>query len=60
VPRGFEDAVGIEIYHCFFESYHASGVQDSAGKEPRIAMIKATGFKELSIYNYHECKASHV
>jgi hypothetical protein len=32
-----------------------SGVQDSAGKDPRIAMIKAIGFKELSVSNYHEC-----
>ncbi len=32
-----------------------SGVQDSAGKDPRIAMIKAIGFKALSVSNYHEC-----
>mmetsp|Transcript_52916 Transcript_52916/g.67853 ORF Transcript_52916/g.67853 Transcript_52916/m.67853 type:complete len:293 (-) Transcript_52916:38-916(-) len=53
---GWEDAEGVEIIHCFFESYHASGVQDSAGKDPRIAMTRAIGFKAESLYNYHECK----
>ena len=24
-PTGFEDAEGIEIFHCFFVAYHASG-----------------------------------
>ena len=47
--------MGVEVIHCFFERYHASGVQDSAGKDPRIAMIKATGFKQLSLYDYHGC-----
>lgn len=28
-PNGFEDAEGIEIIHCFFVSYHGSGVQVS-------------------------------
>jgi hypothetical protein len=26
---GFVDSVGLAIVHCFFPSYHASGVQDS-------------------------------
>lgn len=25
VPPGYEDAEGIEIFHCFFVAYHASG-----------------------------------
>ena len=24
-PTGYEDAEGIEIIHCFFVAYHASG-----------------------------------
>lgn len=31
------------------------GVQDSAGKDPRIAMIIAIGFKMLSVSNYYQC-----
>jgi hypothetical protein len=46
----------IEIIHCFFESAHASGVQDSAGKDPRIKMTKLIGFKDLSVYSYHHCQ----
>ena len=46
-------------YHTHFADISLcgliSGVQDSAGKDPRIAMIKAIGFKELSVSNYHEC-----
>jgi len=55
VPAGFEDAQGVEIFNCFFESYHASGCQDNAGKGPRIAMIAEIGFKQQSIYDYHQC-----
>jgi hypothetical protein len=25
VPAGFEDAEEIEVFHCFFVAYHASG-----------------------------------
>ena len=46
---------GIEIIHNFFEAHHASGVQDSAGKDPRIAMIRDIGFKQYSIYSFEEC-----
>ena len=53
---GFEDSEGIEIFHRFFEAYHASGVQDTAGKDPRIGMRRDAGFKKESIYNYHECQ----
>jgi len=44
--------------HCFFESYHASGVQDSVGKDARLAMIRSIGFKLISIYDYRECMVS--
>ena len=47
--------LGIEIFHCFFESYHASGLQDSVGKDARLGMLKQIGFKKISIYNYKEC-----
>jgi hypothetical protein len=55
---GFEYCEGVEIVHCFFEAHHASGVQDTAGKDPRLAMIRDIGFKQLSIYNYIECWVS--
>ena len=55
VPPGYEDAEGISIVHCFFESYHASGVQDSVGKDARLAMIRSISFKQGSIYDFHEC-----
>jgi hypothetical protein len=48
----------VEIYHSFFESHHASGVQDSVGKDPRIAMTKAIGFSDTALYNYMECNVS--
>ena len=55
VPPGYEDAEGINVVHTFFESYHASGVQDSVGKDARLAMIRCIGFKQESIYDYHAC-----
>jgi hypothetical protein len=55
VPPGFEYAQGIEIIHCRFQAYHASGCQDNAGKEPRIAMIREIGFRARSLYDYHDC-----
>ena len=39
----------------FFEAHHASGVQDSAGKDPRLAMIRDIGFKQYSIYSFEDC-----
>lgn len=60
VPGGFEYAMGIEIFHCFFVAYHASGVQDSAGKDPRIMMYLLISFKWLSVANYHQCLVSSV
>jgi|AntAceMinimDraft_11_1070367.scaffolds.fasta_scaffold36753_3 hypothetical protein len=60
VPPGYEDAEGINIVHCFFESYHASGVQDSVGKDARLAMIRDIGFKLISIYDYHECMVRFI
>jgi hypothetical protein len=52
---GFEDSCGIEIRHCFFEAYHACGVQDAAGKAARYPLIQQIGFGNVSVYNYHEC-----
>jgi hypothetical protein len=48
----------IELMHCFFESNHASGVQDSAGKDPRIAMTDDMGLHRASFSNAHECYVS--
>jgi hypothetical protein len=47
--------MGIEVFHCFFESHHASGCQDNAGKGPRIAMMRLIGFKNQSLYDYDAC-----
>jgi hypothetical protein len=57
---GYEDCEGIEICHSFFEPHLAAGVQDAAGKDARIPMIKAIGFKNTSIYNYEQCYAWSV
>ena len=42
VPPGYEDAEGTSVVHTFFESYpwsyHASGVQDSVGKDARYRL----------------------
>ena len=46
---------GVEVIHSFFASHHASGVQDSAGKDARLAMIREIGFVKESIYDYHQC-----
>lgn len=40
----------VEIYHCFFESHHASGVKD-----PRIAMIKQIGYVAIQLHIYWDC-----
>ena len=55
VPPGYEDAEGINIVHSFFESYYASGVQDSVGKDAGHAMARDIAFKRISIYDFHEC-----
>ena len=52
---GSEYSEGIEIVHCFFEHDHASGVQDSVGKDARVPLLRLIGFKEASIYDYHQC-----
>ena len=51
---GFEDSEQVEIRHCFFEAYHACGVQDAAGKAARLPIMQQIGFKH-SIYNYNAC-----
>lgn len=50
--------MGISVIHSFFEAYHASGIQDSVGKDPRIAMARQIGFKSISLYSYHDCYVS--
>lgn len=52
--------MGMEIFHSFFAPHHASGVQDSAGKDPRIMMIRDIGFKKESLYNYVACLVSSL
>jgi hypothetical protein len=54
-PPGYEDADETEIIHCFFEHDHASGVQDSAGKDARFPILTQLGFKSTAVYNYNEC-----
>lgn len=56
----FTEFFNIEIWHCFFESHHASGVQDSVGKDPRIAMHKAIAFKDCDLYSYVACYVSAI
>jgi hypothetical protein len=56
--EGFEYCEDVEIIHSFFEAHHASGVQDSAGKDPRLAMIRDIGFKQYSIYDFSKCLVS--
>ena len=44
------------LHHHFYESHHASGPQDNAGKDPRRAMDRAiTHEKANTIYDYHKC-----
>lgn len=44
----------IEVTHNHFESHHASGPQDNAGKDPRKAMDRAIQHrKSETIYDYH-------
>ena len=54
-PLGYEDAEGIEIIHCFFEHDHASGVQDSVGKDARFPLLTQFGFKSTAVHDYHQC-----
>ena len=41
------------IVHCVLP-----GVQDSVGKDPRIAMKREMGFKVLSVSDFSECYVS--
>jgi hypothetical protein len=55
VPPGYEDAEAIEILYCFFEHDHASGVQDSVGKDARYPLLTQLGFKSIAVHEYHQC-----
>lgn len=35
-------------------------MQDSVGKDPRIAMYKAIGFKDCDLYSYVQCYVSAI
>lgn len=52
--EGMADAEGLDVVHSFFESHHASGVQDSAGKDPRVAMMNEMGQHKASFSDAHE------
>jgi hypothetical protein len=56
----FTKKTEIELFHCFFEHDHASGVQDGAGKTPRAALTEAFKHKKTSLNNYYECYVSFV
>ena len=44
----------IAVHHNHYESHHASGPQDNAGKDPRKAMDRAILHKKSeTIYDYH-------
>ena len=46
----------LEVHHYMYESHHASGPQDNAGKDPRRAMEAAIHHeKTATIYDYHRC-----
>ena len=60
IPSGTQGesgtGMGVEIWHNFFASHHASGPQDNAGKDPRRAMDAAIIHeKEKTIYSYTAC-----
>ena len=58
-PRGRPGdgaGMGVEIWHNFFASHHASGPQDNAGKDPRRAMdLAIIHNKTETIYSYWKC-----
>ena len=44
----------LAVHHNHYESHHASGPQDNAGKDPRKAMDAAIQHKKAgTIYDYH-------
>jgi hypothetical protein len=47
--------IGIEVYHDFKASHHASGPVDNYGKDPRIAMDDAVAAGDLTRYNFEQC-----
>ena len=50
------DCRGIEVTHRFFESHHASGPQDMAGKAARSGMHRKMACDEtFSVYDYNDC-----
>jgi hypothetical protein len=47
--------IGMEVFHDFKASHHASGPVDNYGKDPRIAMDDAVAAGDLTRYNFEQC-----
>jgi hypothetical protein len=47
--------IGIEVFHDFKASHHASGPVDSYGKDPRRAMDEGVAAGDITRYNYEHC-----
>ena len=46
----------LQVCHYMYESHHASGPQDNAGKDPRRTMDAAIQHeKSVTIHDYHRC-----